>query len=401
MNYQVRWIFIAAFLDLFAVSLILPSLSAHLKTLQASYLMIGMMTSIYAATQLLSGPIIGSWSDKIGRQKIFIISYFIVGCCYPIIGILKSLYLILFLRAIMGIFKHGQVLLRTMITDQTPIKQQPLLFGRLKSVAGISFTIGPAIGGHIAELDRGFFYISCCTGALLVINSVIGYIYFRDLPRINSIDQSETKSDSVGIIDAIKNLMNIKWLMFGEIFLLKFMLDMSTGIYHSNYNLKIQEKFDLSPKLSGYTIAFQSLVGVLTGIFVEDINNKLYKNDENYCKRNLHGFLFMSIAYLGIYFASHLSVFLFWTVILKTSHMFLRIILTDMLMRKCPTNHTGSVTGTANSVSNLARLVTPLLAGLVEDMWEKNSTNFLAAVISTIGVGISFSIKSTDLRKNQ
>lgn len=42
------------------MSLILPSMSAHLKSLGASYFLIGGMTSIYACTQLISGPIIVS-----------------------------------------------------------------------------------------------------------------------------------------------------------------------------------------------------------------------------------------------------------------------------------------------------------------------------------------------------
>lgn len=167
---------------------------------------------------------------------------------------------------------------------------------------------------------------------------------------------------------------------------------MSAGLYHSNYNLKIQERFDITPKISGYTIAFQSFVGVITGLFVAKINDKLYNSDVDYKKRNMHGYILMVVGYLGIYFASSLRVFLLWTVVLKTSHMFLRIILTDMLMRKCPPSQTGSVAGTSNSVSNLARLVTPVVAGVFEDTWGTNSANFLAALVASIGIFIALGI---------
>lgn len=78
-----------------------------------------------------------------------------------------------------GIFKHGQVLIRTIVTDQIPIDNQSLLFGHLKSIAGVSFTLGPAIGGHLSELDKGFSYVACCTGFLLILNSGLYYIFYR------------------------------------------------------------------------------------------------------------------------------------------------------------------------------------------------------------------------------
>ncbi|CAG5108807.1 Similar to MFSD9: Major facilitator superfamily domain-containing protein 9 (Homo sapiens) [Cotesia congregata] len=314
MSAKVKWIYLAAFLDLFAVSLIVPSMGAHLKGLGASYFMIGMMTSIYALTQLLSGP--GSWSDKIGRQKLFVTIYLIVGCCYPLIGLVNSYYIILLLRATIGVFKHGQ----------------------------------------------------------------------------QKKDEHRSKSLRQEITEAIRSLADVNWRLFGQVFALKFILDMSAGLYHSNYNLKIQERFGITPKISGYTIAFQSFVGVITGLFVAKINDKLYNSDVDYKKRNMHGYILMVVGYLGIYFASSLRVFLLWTVILKTSHMFLRIILTDMLMRKCPPSQTGSVAGTSNSVSNLARLITPVVAGVFEDTWGTNSANFLAALVASIGIFIALGI---------
>nr|CAD7602194.1 unnamed protein product [Timema genevievae] len=45
-------------MDLFAVSLAVPLMSAHLKSLGASHFMIGALGSLYPALQLISGPIV-------------------------------------------------------------------------------------------------------------------------------------------------------------------------------------------------------------------------------------------------------------------------------------------------------------------------------------------------------
>lgn len=108
-----------------------------------------------------------------GRKNIFLVSCVIIGSCYAFIGLITSLYMILLLRAIVGVFKHSQVLTRAIIVDQVPEEKQPLVFGRLKSVIGISFSLGPIIGGHLTEIDNGFTYIALCAGALFACNTGI------------------------------------------------------------------------------------------------------------------------------------------------------------------------------------------------------------------------------------
>ena len=74
-----------------------------------------------------------------------------------------------------GIFKHIQSLNRTIIADHISIEDQTAILGRLNAIAGISFTIGPAIGGHFAELENGFSYICSFTSAIFILN--IGNIH--------------------------------------------------------------------------------------------------------------------------------------------------------------------------------------------------------------------------------
>nr|CAD7447078.1 unnamed protein product [Timema bartmani] len=55
------WAYLAHIWDLFAVSLAVPLMSAHLKSLGASHFMIGALGSLYPALQLISGPIVLRW----------------------------------------------------------------------------------------------------------------------------------------------------------------------------------------------------------------------------------------------------------------------------------------------------------------------------------------------------
>lgn len=113
----------------------------------------------------------GSLSDRMGRKNILLISCLIIGCCYSALGLLSSLFIILLVRATLGVFKHTQVLIRAIIVDQVTENQQPLIFGRLKSVIGISFSLGPIIGGHLTEIEGGFTYVALIAGVIFGFNT--------------------------------------------------------------------------------------------------------------------------------------------------------------------------------------------------------------------------------------
>ena len=58
-----------------------------------------------------------------------------------------------------GIMKHTQSLCRTLLTDVVSTKDQLAVQGRLVSFGAVGFIVGPAIGGHMAELEGGFYYV--------------------------------------------------------------------------------------------------------------------------------------------------------------------------------------------------------------------------------------------------
>lgn len=213
-------------------------------------------------------------------------------------------------------------------------------------------------------------------------------------------DAKETRRAGGSIIDAIRDLANVDWSIYWDVFALKFLTDFSIGAFHNNYSIKLQEKFSVTPKIAGYTISFQSFVAALAGMFVGRVNNGFYKDDTDYSKRNLHGYAAMTIILLGIGITHSLGIFLLWSMLLSTTLLFMRIVSTEMLISRCSDNQRGSVLGTGNSISNMARLVTPLMAGFVEDTWGSNSANILAATSATCGILVTFWIQKRHLKNS-
>ena len=67
-------IFLIVVVDVLGFTIILPLLPFYSERLGASPAIVGALVSTYAICQLISGPILGQISDRLGRKPILIIS---------------------------------------------------------------------------------------------------------------------------------------------------------------------------------------------------------------------------------------------------------------------------------------------------------------------------------------
>ncbi|KAM3967160.1 major facilitator superfamily domain-containing protein 9-like [Aphomia sociella] len=140
----------------------------------ASHIYVGLLGSIYAGFQLGSGPLIGSLSDLKGRKTVLIMTLLICALAYTVVGFTPSIAVILGIRAILGLFKQTQMLTKALVPDYEKNEQkQSDIYGKMAAISGAGITLGPVIGGHIAEdnPDNGFTFIAVVVGACFVFNA--------------------------------------------------------------------------------------------------------------------------------------------------------------------------------------------------------------------------------------
>jgi len=83
-------VFLIVLVDVFGMTLVIPLLAIYAETFHATALQATMLVSVYAACQLVSGPMIGHLSDRVGRKPMLLISQFgtFVGFLVMAIGIM-------------------------------------------------------------------------------------------------------------------------------------------------------------------------------------------------------------------------------------------------------------------------------------------------------------------------
>jgi MFS family permease len=101
-NRDLNLVYIISFMDLFAVGLTVPLFSTHLRELGASHFTIGLLSSLYSGLQVISGPVVGSWSDVRDRKSVLTITLVLCSIAYVALGFANSILVIAIVRFALG-----------------------------------------------------------------------------------------------------------------------------------------------------------------------------------------------------------------------------------------------------------------------------------------------------------
>ncbi|MCW8409851.1 MFS transporter [Legionella sp. PATHC035] len=116
-------------------------------------LLLGLTLAIFPLGQFIGSPILGRNSDVYGRKKILIISLAgsMLGYVLTVISFeINSFWLLLFSRFLTGFMEGTFAVARAFASELTTINKY-VSFGRINSMAGIGYIIGPIIGGLLSN----------------------------------------------------------------------------------------------------------------------------------------------------------------------------------------------------------------------------------------------------------
>ncbi|MBL8090029.1 MAG: MFS transporter, partial [Anaerolineales bacterium] len=113
------FIFITVFVDLLSYGIMLPLLPFFVQAQDGGALIAGMLSSFYAFTQLFTGPIIGSLSDRFGRRPVLLICLCGTALGYLILGLANSLPLLFLAVLIDGLTGGNLTTVYAYIADVT------------------------------------------------------------------------------------------------------------------------------------------------------------------------------------------------------------------------------------------------------------------------------------------
>ena len=151
MNRALIPIFLIVLVDVFGLTLVLPLQAIYAEKLGASPLQATLLVSVFAVCQLIASPLLGSWSDRIGRKSVLLFSQ--VGAVFGYLAMASatSIWMIYVARVIQGATAGNLSIAQAYIADHSEAKDRAKSFAIIGVAFGLGFFIGPAVTGMLVR----------------------------------------------------------------------------------------------------------------------------------------------------------------------------------------------------------------------------------------------------------
>src|SRR5256885_10045694 len=192
-----------AFVDMLGLLMIIPLLPFYVKSLGGSGIdllgihfgigiIIGFIVSAFTVAQLLSAPMWGRFSDRVGRRPTLLIALGAAGIAYLIFGFATSLWLLFLSRIVQGAGGGTVGVIQAYVADSTDPKDRARALGWLSATTNLGVALGPVLGsvaiaigkrdiipGH-ASLQMGHAAPGIMAAALCGLNMIFAWRYLSE-----------------------------------------------------------------------------------------------------------------------------------------------------------------------------------------------------------------------------
>ncbi|XP_045741223.1 major facilitator superfamily domain-containing protein 9 isoform X2 [Mirounga angustirostris] len=387
-------LYLVGFLDLFGVSMVVPLLSLHVKSLGASPTVAGIVGSSYGILQLFSSTLVGCWSDVVGKRSSLLVCILFSALGYLILGASTSVFLFALARV--------------------PVeKERPLVIGQFNAASSVGFILGPMVGGYLTELDGGFYLTAFICFSVFILNAGLVWLFpwceaklsgaEKGLPaRKDSAPWGRTDGHGQGAatprqrtasarparppwLEVASTLRDMKSLVFSEmwdLFAVRLLMAVAVMLYYSNFVLALEERFGVRPRAAGYLISYSGALGALAGLALRPLL-RLYRHDGRAILMHSSA---LTCLLLGLHAAARsVAVAVLCSSLLAVSTAVGRTCITDLQLAAGGARASGAVIGVGQSVTAVGRIIAPLLSGLAQEVSPCGPPS-LGAVLALVAI---------------
>jgi MFS transporter, DHA1 family, tetracycline resistance protein len=144
-------IFLTVFVDVLGLTIVLPLLPFYAEHFGASPIVVGTLAASYAVCQLVSGPILGRISDRVGRKPVLLVSQLGTFVAFLMLGFANTLAVLFVARVIDGLTAGNLSIAQAYISDVTTPENRTRSFALIGIAFGTGFLLGPAISGLLSH----------------------------------------------------------------------------------------------------------------------------------------------------------------------------------------------------------------------------------------------------------
>jgi DHA1 family tetracycline resistance protein-like MFS transporter len=140
-------IFVTVFLDLIGFGIVLPLLPSYAASFHVGDMAIGMLVASFSLMQFLLAHWWGRLSDRVGRRPVLLVGLAGSALSYLLFAIAGSFWVLLLSRVVAGGMGATVNVAQAYLADVTPHEQRARAMGFIGAAFGLGFVVGPALGG--------------------------------------------------------------------------------------------------------------------------------------------------------------------------------------------------------------------------------------------------------------
>jgi MFS transporter, DHA1 family, tetracycline resistance protein len=393
-------IFMTVFVDVLGLTLVLPLLPYYALHFQATPLLVGCISATYAVCQLVSGPILGRVSDRVGRKPTLLASqagsffgFLVMGAAQYVAdatgAVQLGLAMLFVSRAIDGSTAGNLSIAQAYISDATKPEERTRAFGFIGIAFGAGFTIGPAISGFLAHhfsYAAPAFMAAALSATSIVLTATL-------LPHHRPAERhADTPATGEAASTAPAGRRTLDFRRFFRrpearrrlLEFFAFTTAFSTLIGGLGLYLHARFKFDVDDTGYVYTLA-----GVVGGIVQGGLIGRLARTLGE-SKLALFGFACMAAGYLFLGAAYHVPTLVVLVTLAAIGQAVTRPALTTLLTKSVGPHEQGEVLGTSQSLASISQIVGPVAAGWFIGRGQLYAYGFMAGGCALIGAALTW-----------
>jgi len=381
-------IFAIVFIDLVGFGIVIPILPLYAERFGASPLMVGLLLAVYSLMSFLFAPVLGRWSDRIGRRPVLLVSILGSSFGFLLMGLAGGLPLLFVGRIIDGITGGNISTAQAYIADITPAHERSKGMGLIGAAFGLGFIFGPAIGGVMSHFSLAAPLLFAA--GLAAVNAVAVYFF---LPESLSKEHRARPAEPASVA---KSLEPAKGSVLAVVVGAYFFNTVAFSLLTATYPLFVSHRFGYSAAHIGYIFAGMGIVGALIqgggmGWLVKRFGDSRLASAGALL---LGGGLFLLPASVAA------PALLAVTGAIGLGHALVVTPLNGLASRISHASEQGKALGTMQATSSLGRIAGPILGGFLlnldlarAQMHFGRAPYWTAAVIMLIACGLTLCIR--------
>lgn len=372
----IAFILVTAALDIIAMGIVMPVLPPLIEEFSGSNaragIINGVFVALWAVMQFIASPVIGAWSDQVGRRPVILISTAGLAADYVLMALAPDLWWLALGRIIAGVTSASFTTVYAYMADITPPEQRARAYGLIGAAFAGGFIAGPLLGGVLGEWSpRAPFWFA---GALSALAFLYGWLVLPEsLAAENRMAFTWRRANPFGALRLLRSHAELSGLA-----IVNFLLYFAHHVFSAVFVLYAGQRYGWSALQVGLVLAFAGALDMLVqGALVGPVAKRL--GDRATMVLGLAGgalgIASMGLAPTGLLFALTMIPNALWGLAMPT--------LQALMTRRVSESEQGQLQGANMSVASIAGVISPLFFG-----WIYSISSGSDAAIPFIGTSL-------------